>query len=44
MAEISEAEAEVAEVEAVETEGCIGGGGMYQRHWHASEEYRGGRS
>jgi hypothetical protein len=36
--------AEVAETEAAEAEGCIGGGGMYQRHQHASEEHRGRQS
>jgi hypothetical protein len=43
-AEMAEAEAEAAEVEAVKAEGCIGGGGMYRRQWHALEEYGSGWS
>jgi hypothetical protein len=41
----SETEAVEAEAtEAVEVEGCIGGGGMHWKHQNASEEHGGGWS
>jgi hypothetical protein len=44
-AEAVETEAVVAEAaEAAEVEGCIGGGGMHQKHRNASEVHGGGWS
>jgi hypothetical protein len=42
--EVEAAKVGAAEAEAVEAEGCIGGSGMYRRHWNASEEHGGGWS
>jgi hypothetical protein len=39
---VDAAKANVAKV--AEAEGSIGGGGMHQKHWNASEEHRGGQS
>jgi hypothetical protein len=50
LTDVAEAEAAGADVakadvaKVAEVEGCIGGGGMHQKHRNVSEEHGGGRS